>query len=162
MHIQHSPSKIIQAVNDHRPAIMKPAQTRHPNASLCLFHFLWLEDNDLSTAGGHIRDLPSHFLLVCQIESSHQHKPQKFRRVCEFEGRSCVFISFSFFFFSFLDPDWVRNYKLWVWFKLWQQPIFCGTASWAGGLWALCQPSPRKQADSPSKRTTWMSQYVKP
>lgn len=120
--------------------------------SLCLFHFLWLKDKDLSTAGGHIREPPSHFLLACQIESSHQHNPQKFRRVCELEGRLCFFSLFVC----------ICHDKLWVWLKLWQQLKFCVTRSWARGLLALCQLSRRKQADSPFKRTTSMSQYVKP
>lgn len=101
MHIQRRPSEIIVMLPmTKHPGMMKPCPTLCPKASLCLFaHFSCLKDNDLSTAGGHVRDLPSHFLLACQIESSYQHNPQKFRRVCEWEGRLSACICFMFCFF---------------------------------------------------------------
>lgn len=151
MHIQQPPSEIIVMLwMTKYPGIMKPPQTLCPNASPCLFHFLWLGDNDLSAAGGHVRDLPSHFLLACQIESSHRHNPQKFRRVCEWEGRLGVFFCFVFSFFCV----WLSNIMTNCGFDscFGANLKSCDAASLAGGLRALCQLSRRMRGRLASQK----------
>lgn len=77
-------------------------------------------DNDLAVAWGHVWNPRSHFLLACQMKSSHKHAALKFRHVCV--GQE-VFLDIMTF---------CKHWAGLIWVLAWTWLLSCCQFCWRG------------------------------